>query len=91
MTTAASSKVFQMLAEELKDFLKTTVDAETVERILDVLADVLYGTMFTNYFSGRSRSPAEQARDILDIAFYGILSESERGSRRQQRESGREL
>lgn len=35
MKAAPSSRVFEMLAEELKDFLKTTVDAETVERIVD--------------------------------------------------------
>jgi len=35
MTAPASTKIFEMLADELKDFLKTTVDAETVERIVD--------------------------------------------------------
>lgn len=35
MSTKPASPVFEMLAEELKDFLKTTVDAETVERIVD--------------------------------------------------------
>jgi AcrR family transcriptional regulator len=49
-----------------------------VERITDVLSDLLYGTMFTNYFVGRNRSPEEQARDIVDIAFQGILSDEER-------------
>ena len=45
-----------------------------VDRILDVLGDLLYGTMFTNYFSGRQRSVEEQTRDILDVVFHGILS-----------------
>ncbi len=53
-----------------------------VDRIGDVIGDLLYGTMFTNYFAGRDRSPAEQAEDLLDIAFYGILSDSERSRRR---------
>lgn len=53
-----------------------------VDRISDVLGDLLYGTMFTNYFADRHRSPEEQAEDLLDIALYGILSESERESRR---------
>jgi AcrR family transcriptional regulator len=53
-----------------------------VDRISDVIGDLLYGTMFTNYFTGRHRSPDEQAEDLLDIALYGILSESERESRR---------
>lgn len=52
-----------------------------LDRISDVIGDLLYGTMFTNYFAGRSRSPEEQAEDLLDIALYGILSESERESR----------
>ena len=49
-----------------------------VERIMDVIGDLLYGTMFTNYFVGRQRPPAEQAADLFDVAFYGILSDSER-------------
>jgi len=39
---------------------------------------MLYGRMFTNYFVGSTRSPEEQASEIFDIAFYGILSDSER-------------
>ena len=46
----------------------------SVDRILDVLGDLLYGTMFTNYFSGRQKTVEEQTRDILDVVFYGILS-----------------
>jgi AcrR family transcriptional regulator len=46
-----------------------------VDRILDVLGDLLYGTMFTNYFSGRQKSVEEQTRDILDIVFHGLLSD----------------
>jgi AcrR family transcriptional regulator len=49
-----------------------------VERITDVLCDLVYGTMFTNYFAGRHKSLDEQTRDILDIVFHGILSEAER-------------
>lgn len=51
-----------------------------VDRILDVLGDLLYGTMFANYFAGRKRSPHEQARDILDITLMGLLSDSERAA-----------
>jgi AcrR family transcriptional regulator len=54
-----------------------------VERILDVLGDLLYGTMFANYFAGRNRSPQEQARNILDITLNGILSDAERGQDRR--------
>ncbi len=49
-----------------------------IERLRAVISDLLYGTMFTNYFTGRRHDPAEQAEDILDIFFRGILSDSER-------------
>jgi AcrR family transcriptional regulator len=49
-----------------------------VEQAADVMNDLVYGTMFTNYFTGRRRSPSEQAKDIMDLFFLGILSESER-------------
>ena len=52
-----------------------------VERISDVIGDLLYGTIFTNYFTGRRKSTETQARDILDILFEGILSDSERRRR----------
>lgn len=49
-----------------------------IERIRGVISDLLYGTMFTNYFTGRRRDPAEQAQDILDIFFHGIITDAER-------------
>jgi AcrR family transcriptional regulator len=49
-----------------------------VERIIDVMSDLLYGTMFTNYFTGQRKPFESQAEDILDVVFYGILSEVER-------------
>jgi AcrR family transcriptional regulator len=49
-----------------------------VERITDVLSDLVYGTMFTNYFSGQRKPFTEQAEDILDVVFHGILSDAER-------------
>jgi AcrR family transcriptional regulator len=52
-----------------------------VDRILEVLGDLLYGTMFTNYFSGRQTSVEAQARDILDVVFHGILSDAGRSRR----------
>lgn len=54
-----------------------------VERISDVIAAATYGAMFLNYFGGRSESFAAQAEDILDVIFFGILSESERRHRGQ--------
>lgn len=58
-----------------------------VDRITDVVSNLLYGAMFTNYFAGRRKSLADQADDVLDIFFNGILSDSER-SPRSARTSG---
>jgi AcrR family transcriptional regulator len=49
-----------------------------VERITDVMSDLVYGTMFTNYFTGPRKPPEAQAKDILDVVFHGILSDTER-------------
>jgi AcrR family transcriptional regulator len=51
-----------------------------VERITEVMSQLLYGTIFINYFTGQNKSPAAQAEDIVDIVFHGILSEKERQS-----------
>lgn len=56
-----------------------------VERVLDVVGDLLYGAMFTNHFTGRHRPLDTQAEDILDIVFHGMLTPAER--RRQARRS----
>src|SRR5262249_20248152 len=56
-----------------------------VDRIRDNIGNLVYGTMFTNYFTGQRRSYEVQTREILDIVFNGILSESER---RQQKARG---
>ncbi|QJW99455.1 TetR/AcrR family transcriptional regulator [Frigoriglobus tundricola] len=55
--------------------------AVPVERISRVVSDLLYGTMFTNHFSGGQRTPNEQARDVLDILFEGLLTPAERETR----------
>ncbi|HLJ92994.1 MAG TPA: TetR/AcrR family transcriptional regulator [Gemmataceae bacterium] len=54
-----------------------------VERITNVMSDLVYGTMFTNYFTGQRKPFESQAQDILDVVFHGILSDAER---RQQRD-----
>jgi AcrR family transcriptional regulator len=51
-----------------------------VEQIIEVISDLLYGTMFTNHFTGRKKSPGRQCKDVLNVLFRGILTESERGS-----------
>lgn len=57
-----------------------TVREMPVEQITEVISDLLYGTMFTNYFAGRKKSPARQCSDVLDILFRGLLAEPQRGS-----------
>ena len=47
----------------------------------EVVGNLLYGTMFTNYFAGRAKSVEEQARDILDVVFLGILTPAEQARR----------
>jgi AcrR family transcriptional regulator len=49
-----------------------------VHRILDVIGNLLYGTMFTNFFAGRNKSCEDQAQDIIDVVFNGILSDREK-------------
>jgi len=48
------------------------------EAITDVLSSAVYGTMFTNFFAGRTKSAATQARQIIDIVFRGLLTDAER-------------
>jgi AcrR family transcriptional regulator len=52
-----------------------------VEQITNVVSNVLYGIMVTNFFNGQPKPSAVQAREILDVIFLGILSESERRHR----------
>lgn len=49
-----------------------------VERILDTLGNLVYGTMFTNHFVGRTQSLDEQYGTIMECIFRGILSDAER-------------
>lgn len=44
-----------------------------VDRITDTISDLLYGTIFTNHFSGRKKSVDRQAEDVLDVLLNGIL------------------
>jgi AcrR family transcriptional regulator len=49
-----------------------------VERILDTVGSLLYGTMFTNHFVGRAVPLEEQYRHLLDVILFGILTDDER-------------
>ncbi len=57
-----------------------------VERITDVMSQLIYGTMFINYFTGQQKSPEVQAEEILDVVFHGILSDAERSQRLGRKE-----
>ncbi len=52
-----------------------------VERIMDAIGNLLYGTMFTNHFVGRSVSMNEQYQSLVEIVMRGLLSDEERASR----------
>lgn len=49
-----------------------------VERILDAIGNMLYGTMYTNHFIGRTVSLDEQYQSLLKVILTGILSDDER-------------
>lgn len=40
--------------------------------ISDFMSDLLYGMVFTNYFSGRRRTLADQVDKIMQIVYWGI-------------------
>ncbi len=46
-----------------------------IERITEVISHLVYGTMFTNYFQGRTIPVSRQCDDILDVVFHGLLRE----------------
>lgn len=56
-----------------------------VDRISDVIGDLIYGTMFTNYMAHRTKNLVEQADDLLDILYQGLLTQSELTRRSQRR------
>lgn len=52
-----------------------------VERLVDSIGSLLYGTMFLNHFVGRRVPFEEQYQTLLKIMFEGILSDGERARR----------
>ncbi len=50
-----------------------------VDDLLDTMGNLLYGTMFTNYFAGRSVPLCQQYQAVVEVVFRGVLSDSERG------------
>jgi AcrR family transcriptional regulator len=45
-----------------------------VARVRDVIGDLLYGTIFTNYFAGRRKTLEQQTTDVLDVLYHGLLT-----------------
>jgi AcrR family transcriptional regulator len=45
-----------------------------VARVHDVIGDLLYGTIFTNYFAGRRKTLEQQTTDVLDVLYHGFLT-----------------
>lgn len=72
----ASAANFKALHRELvaagrmRDIPFDTIEA--------VVGDLMYGTMFINYFAGRRQSLEEQADRILEVVFAGVLTDAGR-------------
>ncbi len=49
-----------------------------VQEVHEFFTQLVYGTMFVNYFRGHPQSIPAQVRRIVDIVLYGVLSETER-------------
>jgi AcrR family transcriptional regulator len=52
-----------------------------VDRITDVVSNMLYGIMVTNFFNGQTTPSEVQAKLLLDVVFCGILTDAERRRR----------
>ncbi|QJT09568.1 TetR/AcrR family transcriptional regulator [Oceanidesulfovibrio marinus] len=47
-----------------------------IDNTLDIIGNTLYGTIFTNYFTGRVSSMEQQAADIKNLIMHGLLTSS---------------
>jgi hypothetical protein len=61
------------------------------ESITDVVGNLLYGTIFMNYFSGQIESADKQAHDVTNILFNGLLSAQERARRAESAETAKQV
>jgi AcrR family transcriptional regulator len=67
-----------------REFYQSLIDAGrlrndlAVDDLLDSVGNFLYGTIFTNYFAGRTISLGQQSRAIVELIFRGMLSDAER-------------
>jgi len=55
------------------------------EQALEFLGNLIYGAVFLNYFRHRQIKPEQQARELLDVLFGGLLTEAEFLSRNKSR------
>jgi len=69
-------------------FLDQLVAAGKLRRLpgLDVVNDLMYGTVLANHFTGRKVPAKDQARSIIDVIFFGILTDEERRKRGKEGE-----
>ena len=75
-------KIVTEINREITEFLGQPAARQRLAEVgFDVVNNLLYGTIITNYFAGQSKPLEEQAQDILDIVFNGILTDTERASR----------
>jgi hypothetical protein len=56
-----------------------------IERILDTVGNLLYGSMFTNHFIGKSTTLDEQFQAIWKIVLTGLMTDSERSQAKKPR------
>jgi len=80
---------FDADTENRMAFLQALIDAGRIRAIpgmpdLDPINDLLYGTVLANHFNGRRVASGEQAKTIVDIVFFGILTDGERRRRRER-------
>jgi len=55
----------------------------STEQAIDILANLLYGTVFLNYFQRRQIRPEQQASALLNVLLGGLLTEAEFLSRQR--------
>ncbi len=74
-------------SDRWRERIQTSIDEGrfrnvSVDGFIDVLNDLLYGAIFTHYFSKRERDLQSTAKIISDIVLNGILTDSEREKQR---------
>jgi hypothetical protein len=48
-----------------------------IDQAINILSDLLYGTIFMNHFRGPHLRPEGQAAEVLEVLFGGLLTETE--------------